>query len=489
LAEEIILRAITEQQPDTLQELLEQAFASKSTAAPDLSNAGAFLQRCGCDEEVLWVTVEVTDTDATNLGREQRGWATAIRWDDRHWVALLHQTLFGNTANYQKTVDKYGWITLSDVMSVIATANNRARFFVIDLSPESQIKNDPLWPTLFNSGDLVLIETNEGATTVMYQNTQTDQIVNQPISDFGDASHSHFWIRDWLGMLPPKTGDVGYYVGVQDDCGDVRIWAGLSSTMKLSTLSSIEFLCRTVDGPQFRKAIASVTGNSLIFMASEGVWLARFNGEEGHIHDRVGMHVMASVIGHSDRRLSISELYADHARVTVLAQGSTTYDMMAKLHSVSGERPHKGGRNKPSSTLAMLLNQKNSYKKLQRLLEKRNNRLSPRVDTEDDDAEIDNIVASLGLESANVDEIRKCERYLDQQIREETASGSAESQEERERKTVDRMIGRAKKNIQRAHLRLHDHLFGYQGSFKYNSGAWHYMPSPNVKWYVKDDSK
>lgn len=322
-----------------IQEILNERFCVRSRSRPKLTKAGHFLFRAACSRQVIWVNVQLSGPDLQKFGLEpgESMWPVAVEFDKQIDVVKLHKEMLDSSNGWRRFVNANRWITLSHVMDRLREQN--AMFFLVDINGTyEQLKgrDAELWEDLYQkTGNLVLIKSTGGGDNDFEVSHRS---LDRPrkVAEYGDESHEVFWLRPWLkekGLA--FTEKLAYYLGVEagavpadggdnetegeDTCrldSDARIWAGLSKSMDLAVLSSIEALCNVVHLPPFRSIVASEVGRGYraVYDSSTGYWRVWCGREiDERLKDKSTVRLIFHVL--RDRRVwepKLYDLYVDH---------------------------------------------------------------------------------------------------------------------------------------------------------------------------------
>jgi hypothetical protein len=151
---------------------------------------------------------------------------------------------------YLHDLDAYG---LSHVMDVWNTSDERPRthFFVIDNRRTGDRTPGGPWKDLFDSARLVWIYRGNNGYFIQHSATGEEDLERV----FGVAD-KQFWFRKWL------SGDwldrVGYYLGIEGNAHDPRIWAAFGPEAPFVALGAVQSLCDVFHTAAFRAATARI---------------------------------------------------------------------------------------------------------------------------------------------------------------------------------------------------------------------------------------
>jgi hypothetical protein len=234
-------------------------------------------------------------------------YAVASKSKDQKEVMVLHPWLSGGTTTYDSYLaerDAYGLSRVMDRWKRQKAA--KTHFFVIATNSVSNVIGGP-WEDFFKAGSLAWIYERKKKYIIKHKDTEEIDLD----STFGDGKK--FWFKGFIGWEWSEA--VGYYVGIEGNDHDPRIWAAFGPNAPRDAMMGIFALCSVISGASFRAVTSKIpecqnhSGEFRLWKQNEDkFWNLIFNGSDPICVDTAEWPYLATLLRYPNRSFSAVDL-------------------------------------------------------------------------------------------------------------------------------------------------------------------------------------
>jgi hypothetical protein len=233
-------------------------------------------------------------------------YAVASKLKDQDEVMTLHPWLSGGATTYDSYLAEHRAYGLSRVMDRWKDHKTaKTHFFVIASKPSSDVIGGP-WKDFYEAGSLAWIFLRDRKFIIRHRDTKEIDLD----STFGTDGRK-FWFRGFINW--EWSDQVGYYVGIEGNDHDPRIWAAFGPDAPRDALMGAFALCSVISGASFRAVTSRITecqnhsGEYRLWKAN-GVWFLIYNGTAPIRADTAGWPYLAHLLRYPNKSFSSVDL-------------------------------------------------------------------------------------------------------------------------------------------------------------------------------------